>query len=267
MSAELAKRLNVVELVAEYDRCVAQMRAACEMIASAEDALNAAFCTTDDSSKMRLSSDRRFSFDHSEDQFMALRRQVWGRIVERTEVQRMLSCARARELREWLEKGELPEVTVTNVQTMVGQFATQLPEMLAEAVKEVFDLLRPPRSIYRTNTELELGDKVVLSYWLDDTRFGGLYHTSYRNPERFTALENVFKALDGKGQMTKGYRSDLATAINATRIDGDGRGETEYFAFRCFKKGTLHIRFKRPDLVAKLNQIAGGKNLRPGAAA
>jgi hypothetical protein len=39
-------------------------------------------------------------------------------------------------------------------------------------------------------------------------------------------------------------------------------GETEYFAFRCFRNHNLHLRFKRPDLVAKINQIAGGNALR-----
>jgi Domain of unknown function (DUF4942) len=35
-----------------------------------------------------------------------------------------------------------------------------------------------------------------------------------------------------------------------------------YFKFKAHRNGTLHLTFKRPDLVAKLNAIAGGKSLR-----
>jgi hypothetical protein len=62
--------------------------------------------------------------------------------------------------------------------------------------------------------------------------------------------------------VAKTYNGELMDAVSATRKDGDGRGETTYFRFRCFKRGTLHIAFKRMDLVDELNRIAGGKNLR-----
>ena len=43
-----------------------------------------------------------------------------------------------------------------------------------------------------------------------------------------------------------------------------GKGETPLFGFRVFRNGNLHIEFKRPDLLDRLNRIAGGARLRPG---
>jgi hypothetical protein len=58
-------------------------------------------------------------------------------------------------------------------------------------------------------------------------------------------------------------RQDLQTAIKAIRIDQPCHGETDLFEFRGHKNRNLHLRFKRPDLVARLNAIAGGAVLKP----
>lgn len=67
----------------------------------------------------------------------------------------------------------------------------------------------------------------------------------------------MFALLDGKPGVTT-HQGWLADAICAA--DG-GIGETEYFAFKCYGNGNLHLRFKRMDLVKKLNAVAGGRNL------
>lgn len=74
------------------------------------------------------------------------------------------------------------------------------------------------------------------------------------------ALENVFTALDGKGSITKTHNGEIIDAINRST---DGTGETDYFRFRACRNRNLHLEFKRLDLLARLNQIAGGARLRP----
>jgi hypothetical protein len=48
----------------------------------------------------------------------------------------------------------------------------------------------------------------------------------------------------------------------ALNMAEDGTAEIEYFKFRCFANRNLHLEFKRLDLVAKLNAVAGGMRLR-----
>lgn len=134
--------------------------------------------------------------------------------------------------------------------------------MLGEAVEEVFDWLRPRNSRYKTNTEFEIGPKVILAYVVGDVdSWTTHYRVDHRYQKDLVALENVFSALDGRGSIAKGsWQSELADAINQTPVNV-GRGETRYFKFRCFKNRNLHLEFKRPDLVDKLNQIAGGMRL------
>ena len=76
--------------------------------------------------------------------------------------------------------------------------------------------------------------------------------------KKLVAMDKVFHALDSKG-VPDGYLSPLVDAINTSET---GNGETDYYRFRCYKNQNLHLEFKRMDLVARLNQVAGGATLR-----
>jgi hypothetical protein len=65
--------------------------------------------------------------------------------------------------------------------------------------------------------------------------------------------------LTGRGSVLKSHNGPLYDAITDS---SDGTGETEYFKFKCFKNQNLHVEFKRLDLVARLNAVAGGARLR-----
>jgi hypothetical protein len=86
--------------------------------------------------------------------------------------------------------------------------------------------------------------------------YGGDFRVNYQREPQITAIDGVFHLLDGKGVM-KENRGPLFQAINAS--GRDGRGETAYFRFKCFKNGNLHLEFKRLDLVKQLNGLAAGE--------
>jgi hypothetical protein len=71
-------------------------------------------------------------------------------------------------------------------------------------------------------------------------------------------IENAFRLLDSKGP-TQTYHAQIATVLKTNVTEG----ETDYYTFRAFKNGNLHVWFKRMDLVAKLNEYgaAGRKEL------
>ncbi len=61
-----------------------------------------------------------------------------------------------------------------------------------------------------------------------------------------------FLLLDGKGVIRE-HRGPLYRAIEESQ---DGRGQTDYFKFRCCKNRNLHLEMKRLDLVKQLNLLA-----------
>ncbi len=58
------------------------------------------------------------------------------------------------------------------------------------------------------------------------------------------------------------WPGDVVTKINEAVRDKKWEAETEYFKLKWYKVGTLHIEFKRMDLVAKMNALAGAKERR-----
>lgn len=263
----ITRRQTVTEIVSVYEQAAQDIRSGFALIAGAEDRLNAAYSLADCGKLYVRDRHRHMNFHEVDDVLDQLKRQTWGYLVERLELRRMLSIQRAEELDRQLRDGELPDITVESVMAFADGYMMALPDMLKEAVGEVFEMLRPRGHTrvgqLKTNSELEIPKRVILGYAIESGYGLQSFRPSYHYDKNLTALENVFTALDGRGQVTRAYHSELSDAIKAT--GPDGRGETRYFRFRACKNRNLHLEFLRLDLLAKLNAIAGGKRLRPAA--
>lgn len=199
--------------------------------------------------------------DKAEHLLKEMKKDAWRILIDRMELRRVLSIKRAAELDKQLETGEgLPDIEENQITAMLEGTLNNVPQLIEEAVKEVFDWLRPHRSEYKTNSEFEVGKRVIIRYGVSGT-WSKTWHTEYNREQNIRALDNVFHALDGQGTV-KSNRGPLVDAINACE-KGVDTGETTYFRFKCFHNQNLHLEFKRLNLVAKLNQVAGGMRLRP----
>jgi len=257
MIADLTSKRTLPELVAVYNEACAEIRASYAKIDHVKSKLEEAFISGSFSIRHRHTA---VSFDPSDadDAIMEIRHSVWAAIIERTEIKRFLSVRRWEELDRQVRERKMPEVTVESIVQLMSSFTTQFAELLGEAIEEVFDWLRPRHSEHKTNNELEVPHKAILTYMVSRT-FG--WRVNYHKEQRLTALENVFSALDGKGQVTKSYRSEIENVVSKEGFNGTG--ETQYFRFKVFGNGNMHLEFKRLDLLDKFNKIAGGRRLRP----
>jgi len=269
----ISRHQTILQLVNAFNESASDIRRAAEFLESATSRLDTAFANdeTTDKVQVRTRYGRAVEFDPQE-AITRLRLEIWSHLVDRLEVRRFLSVRRATELHQMLDdksEEKFPDITLENVLAFAQGLRSQVPQMLEEAVQEVFSWLRPPRSEYKTNTELEVGRRAILGYtvewgWLGrggKDEYG--YRVSYGREQQIRALENVFSALDGRGSVTETYNSKLADAIRAS--GASGKGETEYFRFKCYRNRNLHLEFKRLDLLERFNAIAGGMRLRPKA--
>lgn len=265
MSVDLVVRSTVRELVKAWEEACAAVRTSFAAIVVAEKRLHDTFALDGPSIRIDASGyGYHDNFADADGAIARMRRQAWRVLVERLELRRILSAARWKELERSIEKDELPEITEANVIAFVRGHWSNLDKILEESIVEVYNYLRPRETSrganYKTNDRVEVGRKVVLPYVVESW-FDKSWRVSYHRTQDLVALENVFSALDGRGQVAKAYGGEIGAAIAAA--GPDGRGETRYFRFRCFKNRNLHLEFLRTDLLAKFNAIAGGKNLRP----
>lgn len=256
------------ELVAIYERAERDIRDGFALIARAEQSLNDAFTLASWRTIRVGDHHQRMNFNDVESAVREARRGVWESLLERLEIRRFSSIKEWEKLSKEVHEGrEVPEVTAENVAAMAKQFRDKLPEMLQAAVTEVFEWLTPQWSRHKTNSKLELKKRVVITYALDtwQGRVLGEWKIGYNVAQRFSAMENVFTSLDGKGQVTKTHLSAIDTTMRQIPRGEPCVGETPYFAFRGFLNGNLHLTFKRLDLLKRFNMIAGGARLRPAA--
>lgn len=193
-----------------------------------------------------------------------IKRRVWRRLIDLSQVRKVMSVKRAEDLDQRLEKGQLEEITHASVLGMISLLRDQTGDFAKEAVCEVYDFLRPnpnPDSRqYKTNSgaaRWRLGKKVILSWIVEEGYSSYMRVPAGDGDRKLRAVDRVFHLLDGKG-VPEGYLCPLIDAINSSP---DGLGETDYFRFRACKNRNLHLEFKRPDLVTQFNRIAGGGNI------
>jgi hypothetical protein len=203
-----------------------------------------------------------------------MKRNVWKSICDKLQLNELVSVKKREELDKQLSDGELPEVTEENIKAWLDQLSGDMGGLLRDSAQEVFDWLRPRRDSnwkqLKTNTKNIWGlkDKIIIEGGMDSTYDKSWpEHLSHYRDKYYRALDNVFHLLDGKGVAK--YPNDICTVVNTAARDGRTSGrheaETTYFTFRWFKNCNLHIVFKRPDLVAKLNKMAGSGALREAA--
>ncbi len=192
-----------------------------------------------------------------------VRRRAWRWLLANSGVELMLSNQRLEAFEENLRQHEVPDPTPEAVMELLLSLDAQ--ELLREMFEEAFDYLRPGKSrwsTYKTNEKARwrVPEKVILSGAVENGYGGGFRVSRWAEP-RLRVVDRAFHALDGRlRDMESAYKSPLVDAIQT----GDGRGETDYFRFRCFRNGNLHLRITRDDLRQELNRIAGEGRMEIG---
>ena len=262
----LVQRDTLEAMIGNYKQAVTEIEQGYALLESAKARLKSAFLYD------HFEVIRRNNYGEAKEEvervMVEIKRRAWSGIVDRLELRKLLSIKRREELDKQLagERSrydepvqDLPEITVENIIAMFQDVAAKAPDYAREAVYEIFDWLRPQCgrvADLKTNDKWKLGRKVIIGYAVEPGYKSG-FRVSYHRDKNFTALDNVFHLLDGKGVL-KTHNGPLSDAINAT--DKDGIGETDYFRFKCHKNHNLHIEFKRMDLVEKINKMAGDRS-------
>lgn len=269
---EIIEHSTITAIIENIEQTKAEVKQACEMLRAAQRRLIA---TIGSNRSVSIAPDIRGEYWLSEhrDKEVAdhLTRLVWRYLVDHTGLRHYMTERRQRELKDQIERNDLPPLTTDNVLATLQGMAERVDSLLMESIKEVFDWLRPRNcwgmGEYKTNQKWQVGPRVIVT-WAVNGRYGGGFTLDYSESLRaqWTALGNVFSLLDGKG--IQRYPNDLPTRFNEAMKDaaaGD-KFEDEYFIIRCYRNRNAHITFKRLDLVQKLNRIAGGDEL-PGTEA
>ncbi len=261
------KRTTAHEISEAYQTACSEIKQAIALLQNAKARVDAA-CDSREGNCIRHSTER-IIFDVAAGMDSVqnrLRRHVWRVILDKVQARNFLSIADAHTLDEELyptkmddaQRGTLPEVSEETIYSLLAGFMQSVPEYTEKAIAEVFEMLRPPRSEYKTNPKYEIGKRVILS-WMCEFRFD--FCVEYSREQRLRALDNVFHLLDGKWPI-KTYGGPLLDALKTPEAKQTGIAQTEYFTVQMHRNRNMHITFRRADLVKELNRRGGGATLR-----
>lgn len=240
----IAARLSIAERCEQCRKAKTNLLAAIELLAD-----------------VPLDNDHaiRSQFGNPVDACLYVERVFWQRFVEDTGVKSMMSIKKREELDRQLypdrcrsfhdQSAALPPFEESQVYAFFDAICGNMGNMIKEAIREVFEWLRPDNRNYKTNDDFMIGRKVILSYMAE--HYTGV---SYHRRAHVDALGNVLFMLDGRG--VRKHPDTLSNAMSLAWKDGD-TFEDEYLIAKKFANQNAHITFKRPDLIAQINASSG----------
>ncbi|KWA13927.1 DUF4942 domain-containing protein [Burkholderia territorii] len=153
--------------------------------------------------------------------------------------------AKARE--QWssqIAEGDVPELTAANIEATFAQLYGARGDMFERGVLQCFKRLSWN---YKTNLPFKFGKRIIVRYLLSQGS------SNYHATNELDDLTRVFSVLDGKPEPD--HRHGMPSLISDAQRQRKTEAENAYFHLRWFKNGNGHLTFKRPDLVAQMNQI------------
>ena len=200
----------------------------------------------------------------------ALRRSAWMHVFEQMDFQKWLDTKQTQELLQDLERDSTVPFTAKNIKGTLTNIFLQRKRLFEQSVWNVFVALTrhykgnttgdigsgDGRSGWKTNDSYKVNCKLVFPYGVRfwNGRFD-LWSTRDAG-ELYSDLDRVLAVLDGdKFEEIVTVRDALERSFHNHGV-GHRHCESTFFRIRYFKKGTVHLRWKRDDLLASFNTTA-----------
>lgn len=218
----------------------------------------------------------------------------WKAIIGKLDIEKVMSSKTRQEMRDALSPStrfsnsfgkrvrsraddpinQFPEISPDAIRDVLSGYALSAQEFLDEAIQEEYEFLKPWQSdTYKTNAKnrWKLSRKVIIGYAVTQTC--GRWRTQWNGrADHLQAIDRIFHLLDGRGfgevdehgrPIPGSFLGPLCSKIQEVQA-ANTPYETEYFRFRCFHNGNLHLEFKRMDLVQEFNYRCGNPFQLPG---
>ncbi|MCR1795368.1 DUF4942 domain-containing protein [Leptospira sp. id769339] len=175
-----------------------------------------------------------------EDIRKALDREVWKYLAEETGLFDLMD-EEAKNSFDHSLKEEVLEITEENVMATYAALSERKEEIFYRGIFNVFKYLS---KTLVTNDSFRIGKKIILQNYFADSAFHSLQD-----------VERIFYILDKKTPPT--YNESVVNYMRMNSIQGIPLAdvENEYFVIKSYKNNRIHLIFKRPDLVEKINKV------------
>jgi hypothetical protein len=189
-----------------------------------------------------------------------IRENFWHYTLRQTGIHDMMGPEDRARMNEMFSQHATPDFTEDNLLATLQGLCESRDTIFKSCVESCYRRLRPLdwNRRHKTNIPWRVGPKVIIE------RVFGVWGWVDRE-DLLSDLDKTFHFLDGQG--FPGYPGNLLTTTRGAAQKKLPAFETDYFTCRAYyKSGTLHVGFKRQDLLSRFNQIGavGSENVLGG---
>lgn len=225
---------------------------------------------------------KRDNLPKSYNAFMdAMKQQIWGQIMSKTNVEKYMTHSVRKNFQQFAAQQGCMDFTKENVASMVSLIFNNRYNIMEQAIVDVFDIFTKYHADnrchvegWKTNSAWKCNRKVILPNYVT-CDFGSSYRINYQRHDEYSDIDKVMCYLSGtnydtcltlrkaiEGVKSRDYQERVI--VPSVKYGDSSRHESEFFYFRCYKKGTLHIEFKDKKLWELFNiHACAGKNWLP----
>ena len=251
-SSELMRKGSVEEIIAQRDRALALAKSGFELLAQANEAYQSATCRDysmysgfGHSEWYYLGDDSRVS-GIMEKVTKTIDQETWLYLLDATGLRNLMDAETVKKFNAQVQK-EPPAMTLANVNASFKSLWEARDSTFRQGLVNVFKGLL---GHYKSHDAFKIGKKVIINGVLS-VHGGWSFYGSGK--EKIADLDRIFHIIDGKEP--KDHCGDAAAMENKASYGREDETETDYFKFKLFKNGNVHVVFKRLDLVDRANKL------------
>ena len=200
-----------------------------------------------------------------------LKKAAWGEVFRRTEMHNLVSAGVRRDMDQLLKANERMAFSEDNIAAMLESLFLSRGAILRQCVVEAFDHMtryykdnRVHVEGWKTNESWKVNERVVLPNVIDVV---WNIRVKYEKEWLLNDIDRAMAFLEGK-KLDNVERTVVAALEQLFKEYGSAFSgvlfKSTYFEMRCYKKGTLHMKFRDRKLWERFNLVAAeGKNWLP----
>ncbi len=209
--------------------------------------------------------------------------EAWKMIISKMGIEKYMTANLRNSFDKFCQSQSAYDLSAENVRKIIEFICLNIGNIMDRAVVDVYDMFcrfykdnACHEEGWKTNNQFKVNRKVILPRFVS----AGYNWEKYGCRKKYTTecgvwreyedIDKVmcylsgtsYESMDKFNKDSCSYeRLTLKTAITFVDVGDSGLYESEFFLFRCYKKGTLHITFKDEALWARFNQVVNkGKN-------
>ncbi len=200
----------------------------------------------------------------SVNKFLGLvRKKYWSALFSNKEFVGKLTSNLREKYQEMVDEMVKYDFSLFNIQKIAAQMNAEMGQGIQDTIVALFDKMTEQHTWYpemeknihyyngwKTNKAHKLGTKVILPVYGMFSSWSREAFELYEAEKTISDIEKVFDYLDGNMTAHVGLHGVLKAACD----QGQTRNITcKFFDVTLYKKGTMHIKFRNPELVDRFN--------------